>query len=165
MEKEQQIKTVNEWLNDLSISLGIELKLNEDENCFFQIGESTIIGIEISLDFPMVNIYSPLMVLPDNDKIKNELVLIRALEINAFQALTRGGAIGIAPGGGPLLYCYSTPIEGNDSDSFSKILGGFYEALFAIKDLLAKATNPDTINEPITRVKSSLLNPSYFIKV
>jgi hypothetical protein len=109
MEKNEYTAIVAAWIENLAKALGVNLALDEDGFCFFQMGESTVIGLEVSQEFPLVYIYSPILVLPQDDKEMVTLMMIRALELNAFQAITRGGAIAIAPGGGPLLYCYSTP--------------------------------------------------------
>lgn len=142
MERKAQIKIVNSWLKDISNALNINLVLNSEGVCTFQIKED-IIAIEVAPDFPMVYIYSPLLPLPAEDKELVVALLGRALELNAFQILTRGGAIGMAPGGGLLIYCYSTPIEGTNSENFSRVLGAFYETLPELKKML---TEPDVVD-------------------
>lgn len=136
MEKSNELQTVESWMKDLSVFLGVELALDTDGICTFQIGENNIIGIEVSPDFPVVYIYSPIMALPTDDKDATMALMIRALELNAFQALTGGGAIAISPGGGPLLFCYSMPIAGADSNIFCNTLGSFFNRLPEIKNML-----------------------------
>lgn len=163
----EKIQTVGSWLNDLSQSLGTDMNLDEDGVCCFQIGQETIIGIEVSQTLSMVHLFSPLLALPE-EKEKAERIIIRALEINAFQALTRGGAIGIPPGGGPLLFCYSVPIEGMDSHSFSQLLGNFYEVLPEIKSLINEAVEANAPNPFKEKEKASLSRPTahkIFIKI
>lgn len=143
MDRTDQIKIVNSWIKDLSHILDVELSLDEEGSCALQIGEDTIIGIEVAYDFPMVYLYAPLMALPADDKESAISMMSRALELNAFQAATRGGAIAVAPGGGLLIFCYSTPIEGVDSDMFGKILGSFYETLPELKTMLSGAPTYD----------------------
>lgn len=164
MNLDEQIKTVALWVKDLSIALGVELSLDEDGVCFFQIGESTVIGIEVSPDLPMVHLFSPLMPLPADNKEFSMLMALRALELNAFQTLTRGGSIAIVPGGGPLIFCYSTPIEGVDSEIFGKILGGFYETIPEIKRMLSES---DVEGSPLAPpvISSSLMMNKGFIKI
>jgi hypothetical protein len=165
MEKEEQIKLVNDWMKNVSIALGVELALDEQGICFFQIGEEIVIGIEVSPDLPLIHLYSPLMQLSFEDK-KNEealLLLSRILELNAFQTLTRGGAIAVTPQGGPLIFCYSVPIEGTDSEKFNQILGGFYETIPEIKKLVIQATSDLVEKKP--QQSSFLLNKQGFIKI
>jgi hypothetical protein len=149
MESNEQIKTVNSWLKEMSNVLGVALSLDEEGVCTFQIGQDTIIGIEVSMDYPMVHIYSPLISLPSDNQPLATLMAFRALEMNAFQALTRGGAIAIAPGGGPLFFCYSIPIEGTDLEKFNQILGGIYEILPEIKQVLLET---DDIKTPLPKL-------------
>lgn len=138
MKPHEQRQLVESWIRDLSIALGVELSLDKEGVCTFQVGDDTLIGIELSTEFPIVSLYSPLLTLPQEKESATALI-IKALELNAFQALTRGGAIAIAPGGGPLFFCYTIAIEGIDSEKFSKILGGFFETLPQIKSLLSTA--------------------------
>jgi Tir chaperone protein (CesT) family len=136
MELQKENQTVESWMKDLSIELGVELKLDQNGICSFQIGEDTAITIEISEDFPVVNIYSPLISLPIDNADSTALLMARALELNAFQALTHGGAIATTPGGGFLIFCQSTPIEGVDSKKFSAILGSFFKTTTDLKSML-----------------------------
>lgn len=135
MDRKEQIKVVNSWLKDLFPVIGIELTLDSEGICSFKIGEDVIV-IEVSHDYPMVHLYNPLLPFPEDKELKVTL-LARALELNAFQVLTRGGAIASSPGGTFLIYCYSIPIEEIDSEKFSAILGAFYETLPELKKLLA----------------------------
>lgn len=155
MNRQEQIEQVDSWLKDLSTSLGVELKLDEEGTCALQIGEDIIIGLEVGYDFPMVYMYSPLMKLSSEDKDLAMSMMTRALELNAFQTATRGGAIGIAPGGGLLIFCYSTPIEGLDSAMFSGTLSGFYEAIPELRSLLSQ-TDANNLPEKIRKPQSKL---------
>lgn len=137
MSKVSQITTatVESWLKDLSAALKTELKLDNQGICTFKL-EDNIIAIEVSSDYPVVNIYSTLMPLPtDNNDLKVAL-LARALELNAFQVLTRGGAIATPVGSSFLIYCISIPIENMSFEGFSEALGAFYETLPELKKLL-----------------------------
>lgn len=136
MKKEEYTQLVKEWIKDLSTSFGEELVLDDEGICSFRIEDDTIITIEISPDFPVVYLYSPIMTLPADEPELGTALMIKALELNAFQALTRGGAIASIPGGGLLVYCYTQSIEGVDFEGFSKILGGFYETALELKKLL-----------------------------
>lgn len=142
MDRKDQITLVNSWLKDISAALDIELLMNDEGICTFQVGEEMIV-IEISSDFPMVHFYSPLQSLPLEDKETTISLLVRALELNAFQILTRGGAIASAPGGGFLIFCYSLPIEGTDAEKFSTMLNAFFEILPEIKHLLSQSPSGD----------------------
>lgn len=136
MDYEQSKTMVTSWIHDLSTELGTELALDADGVCSLQIGQDTLITIEVSTDFPMVFLYCSLLPLP-SDKMENaHALLVRALELNAFQALTRGGSIGLLPGGGYLIFSYNTPIEGVDSEMFSRILASFYEAAIDVRKQL-----------------------------
>ena len=128
-------KIVESWLSDISASLGFELNLDEEGTCAFQVGSDTLIGIEISKEFPVVYLSSPLLAIP-TDKDQSLVLMAQALELNAFQVETRGGAVALAPGRNLLMYCYTVPIEGTHSEDFSKILGGFYESISSIKSRL-----------------------------
>lgn len=161
MDRQNQIDVVNTWLRDLSKSLGVELTLNNEGVCFFQIGENVAIGIELSNDNSMVNIFSPFLSLPSDNKDLATVMLTKALELNAFQVITRGGSIAIPPGGGPFMYCYSTPVEGGSSEILSGILGGFYETIPELKRLML---------EPPTKITSekspqAMLQTKNFIKI
>lgn len=134
MERQKQIDRVNSWLKDISKALGTTIELDDHGTCTFQ-AEDHIIAIEVSYDYPMVHLYSPLIPLPDDKNIAASF-LARALELNAFQVITRGGAIATPPGGGLLIYCYSMPIDNTDSEKFSQILGSFYETVPELKQLL-----------------------------
>lgn len=139
MDLKEQIKIVDSWLKDISRVAGVDLAMNPEGICTLQIGED-VIAIEISPDFPMIHLYSVLLPLPQEDKDLATSLLIRALELNAFQVLTRGGAVAMAPGGGLLIYCYSIFFEGMDSEKFSGILGAFYETLPEIKQMLTSTS-------------------------
>ncbi|HEV8053116.1 MAG TPA: CesT family type III secretion system chaperone [Parachlamydiaceae bacterium] len=135
MDKQQEIKIVNSWLQDMSTVLGADLSLDSEGLCSFQIGQDVFV-IEVSHDFPMVTINSTLMALPIDNKELSIALMSKSLELNAFQILTRGGAIAMAPGGGLLIYCYSTPITDLDSVKFSNILGAFFDSANELKRLL-----------------------------
>ncbi len=140
MEREEQIQIVNSWLQDLSSVLEVKLSLDNEGVCTFQIGEN-LISLEVSSDFPMVHIYSPLLALSAEDKDSNTALLVKALELNAFQVLTRGGAIAAVPGGGFLIYCYSIPIPNTNSEQFSSALETFFETIPEIKSLLIEPSD------------------------
>ena len=132
---------VRSWLKDISASLGVELILDDEGLCSFQIGDDTVITIEVSDNFPIVQLYSTLLPLPTDNVELMVMKMSKALELNAFQAVTRGGAIATVPGGGLLIFCYNTPIEGFDSESFSKILSSFFETVVEIKKLLSDSSD------------------------
>jgi|GEM_PF-4032057 len=138
MDKKNQILIVNSWLKEISLALHVDLKLEAQGICTFKL-EDHIIAIEVSLKFPVVNIYSSLIPLPVDDRDLRYDLQARALELNAFQLFTRGGAIGTPPGGGFLIYCISLPIENLNSERFSEALGAFYETLPELKKMLDPA--------------------------
>jgi len=135
MDRNQQIDIVNSWMQDLSQVFDTKLELDKDGICTLQVGSDSL-AIEVGDHYPTVGIYGSLMPLPVEDKELSFSLLTRSLELNAFQIATRGGAIAVAPGGGLLIYCYSTPIEGLDSEKFSEIFGGFFETLTELKKIL-----------------------------
>jgi hypothetical protein len=147
MERKEQIKIVDSWLTDLSKAIGTNFELDSEGICTFKI-EEDVIAIEVSHDYPMVHLYSPLLALPSEDQEMLRALLVRALELNAFQIFTRGGAIATPPGGGFLIYCYSIPIEGTYSEQFSSHLGAFYETLPELKKMLAGSASMDIKKGP-----------------
>jgi hypothetical protein len=138
MTEDKQI--VADWMKEISAALGVELELDEEGICSFQIGDKAVITLEVSEDFPEVYIYSALVPLPKTEEAA--ALMSRALELNAFQAMTRGGSIAMAPGGGVLIFCYSTPIAGVDATIFSNLLGTFFETVSELKTLLAEVSDP-----------------------
>jgi hypothetical protein len=134
MDRKKQIRTVDEWLHDLSPLLGLDLKLDDEGMCTFQVGDDVLV-IEVSHDYPVVHLYHLLLPLPEDNDAKIAL-LTRAMELNAFQVFTRGGAIGTPPGGAFLIYSYLIPIEGTTSEQFSASLGAFYETFPELKKLI-----------------------------
>ncbi len=135
MDLRERILIVDSWLKDISKVAGINIAMNSEGICTLQIGED-VIAIEVSPEFPMIHLYSVLLPLPQDDKDLAYSLIARALELNTFQVLTRGGAVAMAPGGGVLIYCYSIFFEGMDSEKFSAVLGAFYETLPEIKQML-----------------------------
>ena len=136
MEFQEQMEKVGSWLKDISASLGVKISLDSQGMCCFQVGDM-VITLEVSQDFPLIEFYSPLVPLPQEQE-ESTLLMIRALELNAFQVQTRGGAIGIAPGGGLLIFCFSIPTIEMDSEKFSAVLGGFFETVTDLKALLVE---------------------------
>ncbi len=147
MDFSEYIKIVESWMEVISVQLKTELHLNKEGICSFQVGEDTIISIEVSKDYPFVNIYSTLTSLPSEDYDLAVLMMARSLELNAFQAITRGGAIAAIPGERLLIFCYTTPIEGESAEIFNNILGRFYETVIDLKSIL---TNDLTKNSKET---------------
>lgn len=135
MPRNLQINILKSWLKELSLALHVHLELDSHGICTFKL-EDHVIAIEASRDYPVVNIYSPLLALPSDDKDLAIGLQARALELNAFQIFTRGGAIATPPGGGFLIYCLSVPTENTDAEKFSQVLGEFYETLPELKKML-----------------------------
>lgn len=138
MDRENQIKLINSWLKEVSLALDIQLKLDDQGICTFKIAED-IMAIEASYDYAVVNIYSPLIALPTDNKKLVIALQARALELNAFQICTRGGAIATPPGGGFLIYCISLPTDNMDTEKFSEALGAFYETLPELRKMLLQS--------------------------
>lgn len=138
MDLNEKIKKVNSWLEDLSKVLNVELSLDATGCCAFQVGKETVISLEVSQEIPLFHLYSTLIPFPLNEPEKVVFMMIRALELNAFQTMTHGGTIATLPGGGSFIFCYSHAIEGCNSERFSSILGGFLTALETIKPLLSE---------------------------
>lgn len=135
MNWEEYTEIVKTWLRDLSASVGEELVLDEQGVCSFRIEGETIISLEVSSEFPVLYIYSPLLAVPNESQERRDFIITKALEINAFQGLTRGGSIALVPGGNILFYCFTQPIEAIDSLEFDQVLGGFYETALELKAL------------------------------
>lgn len=147
---DDSIKTVTGWITTLGKILKCELSLNEEDGCSFQIGENTVINIIVSKDFPQIHLYSTLLPFPENNYEAAELMMTRALELNCFQALTRGGAIASPPGGGSLIFCYNIPISGNDEQSFAHIVDAFYETVLNLREVLLEiqeVSNEDEVEK------------------
>lgn len=141
-------RIVDGWIKDLAASLNIQLRLDDEGVSSLQVGEETIITIELSRDHPQVHLYSTLLPFPEEDLEASFFLMSRALELNAFQALTRGGSIGVLPGGGILIFSYNVPIQGTDSVAFGQQISAFYEAALEIKHLLSDASVPSDQNKP-----------------
>lgn len=141
MDRKMQMNVVDSWLKDLSPLLGIDLRLDDEGICSFKVGDDVIV-IEVSHDYPVVHLYNLLLPLPEEDELKISL-LSRAMELNAFQILTRGGALATPPGGAFLIYCYMIPIEETTSEKFSASLGAFYETFPELKKLLTLSPEGD----------------------
>lgn len=149
MNDRESKRIVDEWIKDLAASLKIQLSLDDEGVCSLQVGEETIITIELSRDHPQVHHYSTLINFPEENIETSFFLMSRALELNAFQALTRGGSIGVLPGGGVLIFSYNVPIQGTDSAAFGQQLSAFYEAALEIKHLLSEASVPSGENKPM----------------
>ncbi len=147
------ISIFSTWISDLGKRLKTELKTSKEGSCTFQIGEEMLISASVSPDFPQVHLYSTLLSFPEDDYEKSLLIMTRALELNCFQALTRGGAIAAPPGGGSLLFCYNMPIEGNDSQSFARIVDAFYDTVIQLRKALAEIESAEEANAPLDEEK------------
>lgn len=148
MDIQESRRIVEGWIKDLATTLKIDLALDDEGVCSLQVGEDTIITIEASRDHPQVHLYSTLLSFPEEDLDASFFLMSRALELNAFQALTRGGSIGTLPGGGVLLFSYNVPIAGTDSAAFGHQLATFHEAALEIKHLLSEASIPSDEQKP-----------------
>ena len=147
MEREEHTAIVNAWLKDLSASVDEKLQLDEDGICSLQVEERAIITMEVSNDFPLLHLYSPVFPLPDQEEGERVAILTKVLELNAFQNLTRGGSIALVPGGNLLFYCFSLPIEGTDSAQFDQALGEFYSTSLEIKEYLKDLDEKEDLPE------------------
>lgn len=141
MSEKEQIKLLTSWLKEISDALQVQLELDSHGVCTFKL-EDHVIAIESSQDFPVINIYSPLVALPTDNPDLSIALQARALELNAFQVFTRGGALATPPGGGFLIYCLSIPTENMDAEKFSVNLGAFYETLPELKRMLLHPEEP-----------------------
>lgn len=156
MDTKDTQKIVASWLRDLSIPLGVDLTLNDEGICAFQIGEKTSVTLEVSPDFPLIHLYSVLISYPYNtEDVKNTEIIIKALELNAQLDLTLGGAIAFAPGDKSLIFCTSMPIEGLDAGGFAEILEAFFKSLNGINYLLLEIP-VFTYEKPQPKVKEML---------
>lgn len=142
MVQNENIKAVEVWLKDLSASLKTEIALDDDGICSFQIEEGKIITLEVSSERSYVYLYSPLIALPIEDEKSASSLMMRSLELNAFQLETRGGTIALVPGRGLFVFCFTVPIEGTDSDIFNKTIGEFLVTTDEIKKLLSESIAP-----------------------
>lgn len=138
MQANEHVKIVEQWLVDLSRSLGTDLALDEEGLCSFQLDEERIITIEVPQDQPQVYLYTPLLALPSEDIERAKLLMTKALEFNAFQIASGGGAIGLVPGQGLFVLSYANPIAGVDSERFNQLLGLFMETAMDLKKLLGE---------------------------
>lgn len=150
MNDEMQI--VQQWLKEIGGFLDADLQLDSEGICSFLIDNKTAVTIEVSPDFPVVNLYSNLLVLPADDREKSIMLMEQALELNAFQAITRGGAIGAPPGGGLLIFSYSLPIQETDTERFSQVLQSFLETIEELKNMLTQSLAPAANGGTLPRV-------------
>lgn len=148
MDNQESKRIVDGWIKDLAASLKIDLALDDEGVCSIQVGEDTIITIELSRDHPQVHLYSTLIPFPEGDMDASFFLMSRALELNAFQALTRGGSIGSLPGGGVLIFSYNVPLSGTESADFSRQLSVFHEAALEIKHLLTEVAISSDEHKP-----------------
>lgn len=132
---EDNLQIFKNWLKLLSAQLGVELALDSDGICAFIVGEKRLITLEVSRDFPAVYLYSPLMALPEGEEAATPL-MFQALQLNAFQAVTRGGSIALIPDSRALIFCYCLNITGIDADAFCEILSNFIETAEDIQQML-----------------------------
>jgi len=115
-------KIATSWISEISRAKSKDIKFDDDGICSILINEDITIVIEIAKDFPSLYLYGPLVSLPTDDTAASFLLLSRALELNAFQGLTRGGAIAAIPGEGVLIFCQTMPIESGSAELLIKVL-------------------------------------------
>lgn len=136
MQANEHVKIVEQWLADLSRSLGTDLSLDEEGLCSFQLDEERIITIEVPQDRAQVYLYTPLLALPSQDPELAGNLMTKALALNAFQIASGGASIGLVPGQGLFVLSYLNPIDRVDSERFNQLLGLFLETATDLKKLL-----------------------------
>jgi hypothetical protein len=135
MSKETVLK-VGEWVRQAGQILGVDADLSDDGVCTLLIGNNFTVAIEVPEEGNWFYLYTPIGELPKEDPDVGYLLLQKSLELNAFQAKTRGGAIGLVPGQPLLIYSMLRPIEGCDDQIFAETVALFYEAALEIQDIL-----------------------------
>jgi hypothetical protein len=123
-------KTVASWLKEISNALGTQFTLNEEGMCSLFIGGDTLVTVEVSREFPLFHLCSPLL---SRQNGNDEELLIRCLELNASPSSVRGGAIALTPGGKDLFFCQTRAIQNITSEEFSDIICRFYETAVNLK--------------------------------
>ncbi len=133
---DETIKTVAEWVREAGQILGVDADLSDEGACTLLIGNECLIAIEVPDEGEWYYLYTPVGALPKDDMESAFLLCQRALELNAFQAKTQGGAIGIVPGQSLLIYSMVRPVEGQNAAIFAETISLFHEAASELKDQL-----------------------------
>ncbi|MCE5293180.1 MAG: CesT family type III secretion system chaperone [Chlamydiales bacterium] len=79
-----------------------------------QIGDDFVLAIEVPDEGDWFCLYSPIGDLPKSSVEEAFFVCQKALELNAFQGASRGGAIGLIPDQSQLIYSLVRGIKGCD---------------------------------------------------
>lgn len=135
MENRIELAILAPWFRAISEVLGVNVILDEERICSLQIGEERII-IEITPDCSVLNIFSYVLPLPDDDPDFKLALMIKALEINAFQNLISGGAVAVAPGYEFLIYSRSLKINETTQEQFMQMFHSVLEIAPTLRDAL-----------------------------
>lgn len=157
MKSKKESAIINTWLHSLSTMLKVTLILDEEGMCSLQVGEEQMI-IQALTDSPFLIIYEKLLILPKDDPDLKLALMIRALEMNAFQNITQGGTIAAAPGCEFLIYIRSISISESTSidqcnqlfDSILETTPKLREHIFGFSEssnLATKLTEHEKSNE------------------
>lgn len=107
------------------------------------IGNDLIVAIEVPEEGDWFYLYTPLGELPKTSVEEAFLVCQKALELNAFQEASRGGAIGLVTGQTLFIYTLMRGTEGCDEQIFAETIALFYEAALDLRGNLNLAIPKD----------------------
>lgn len=127
---------VGEWLGTASQILGVKAELSEDGACSLLIGNDLVISIQVPEEGDWFSIYTPLGELPKDNMEEAFLIFQKALELNAFQGATRGGAIGLIPDQSILVYTITRSTAGCDEQIFAETISLFYDTSLDLRNTL-----------------------------
>ncbi len=133
------LQKVREWTRVATQILGVDAELSDDGICTLLIGNDLVIAIEVPEEGDWFYLYSPLGELPKENMEEALYLCQKALELNAFQGASRGGAIGLIPGQTILVYSLMKGCEGCDEQIFAETIALFYEAALDLRGTLELA--------------------------
>lgn len=130
---EKTVEKVREWVQVAAQILGVSAELSDEGVCTLLIGSDLVVAIEVPEEGDWFYLYTPLGELPKASVEESFLACQKALELNAFQGASRGGAIGLVPGQTLFIYTLMRGIEGCDEQIFAETIALFYEAALELR--------------------------------
>ncbi len=127
---------VGQWLSTASQILGVKAELSEDGACSLLIGNDLVISIQVPDEGDWFCLYTPLGEIPKDNMEESFLIFQKALELNAFQGASRGGAIGMIPDEPILVYTITRSTIGCDEQIFAETIALFYDTSLDLRNIL-----------------------------
>jgi len=120
--KDHQV-IVAQWLEQISLHLGIPVCLEEDGHCIIPCVDNLncIIEVPSTLEVSAVFIYLPLVLLPQQPDARL-MISSKALRMNLFGLLTGGCHIALDTRSGHIVLSFSALIEALTETSFKHVL-------------------------------------------